>query len=200
MGVSDEFLRRPWADAAVGRGDLKLGAHRRAVGRGGLRLGFAFAGGATTTAASAAVVDFSGRGRAVTVVGEMLRERHAVLPLGQRAKPRRESVDAGGGRAQAEQEAGARGIAERGVAVGVEKRGAARASLSRFGVLAIGWPPRWPIQSFWSSMAMKRTLGFFAAAAQSAEGDAKPTQTSAAQRRWREFIRGKGTKTGGEAG
>lgn len=37
------------------------------------------------------------------------------------------------------------------------------ASLSRCGVLAMGWPPRWPIQSFWSSMAMKRMLGLSAA-------------------------------------
>lgn len=33
------------------------------------------------------------------------------------------------------------------------------ASLSMYGVFAIGCPPRWPIQSFWSSMAMKRMLG-----------------------------------------
>ena len=31
---------------------------------------------------------------------------------------------------------------------------------SMFGVCACGWPPRQPTQSFKSSMAMKRTLGF----------------------------------------
>ena len=34
------------------------------------------------------------------------------------------------------------------------------ASRSRFGVLTSGWPPRQPIQSFKSSIAMKRTFGF----------------------------------------
>ena len=33
---------------------------------------------------------------------------------------------------------------------------------SMFGVLACGWPPRQPIQSFWSSMAMNKTFGFSA--------------------------------------
>ena len=39
------------------------------------------------------------------------------------------------------------------------------ASLSMCGVFAMGCPPRWPIQSFWSSMAMKRMLGFAAKSA-----------------------------------
>ena len=39
------------------------------------------------------------------------------------------------------------------------------AKRSRFGVFAIGWPPRWPIQLFWSSMAINKTFGGFAAAA-----------------------------------
>src|SRR3954470_16176130 len=35
-----------------------------------------------------------------------------------------------------------------------------RARASMLGVFAWAWPPRQPIQSFWSSMAMKRMLGF----------------------------------------
>jgi hypothetical protein len=38
-----------------------------------------------------------------------------------------------------------------------------RAKRSKCGVLTSGWPPSGPTQSFWSSMAMKRTLGFAAA-------------------------------------
>src|SRR4051812_35690928 len=34
---------------------------------------------------------------------------------------------------------------------------------SMFGVLACGWPPRQPTQSFWSSMATNRTFGLSAA-------------------------------------
>ena len=43
------------------------------------------------------------------------------------------------------------------------------ASRSRLGVRACGWPPRQPIQSFKSSMAMKRTLGLAIAAAFASE-------------------------------
>ena len=39
------------------------------------------------------------------------------------------------------------------------------ANLSRLGVLTCGWPPRQPIQSFRSSMARNRTLGFVEALA-----------------------------------
>jgi len=79
-GGGDEFLRWPRADAAEGRGDLKFGADR-CCDRGGVRLGFAFAGSGTGRA-RAGMEDFPRRSRTIAVIGEILRESHAIFPLG----------------------------------------------------------------------------------------------------------------------
>lgn len=106
----DEFLGRLGADAPKRRSDLKFRADLGSGLGGGLVFTFGFSGATTTTgtaAAGAAVINFSGGGRAVTIIRKMLREGDAVFPLGEGAKPGSEAVDAGGGGAQAEEQTGA---------------------------------------------------------------------------------------------
>ena len=137
----DEFLGRLGADAPKRRSDLKFRADLGSGLGGGLVFAFGFTGATTTTgtaAAGAAVINFSGGGRAVTIIRKMLREGDAVFPLGQGAKPRSEAVDAGGGGAQAEQETRARRIADRGLAVGVQKRRPAGREAIKMGRLGHG--------------------------------------------------------------
>ena len=68
----------------------------------------------------------------------MLREGGEVFELRELAEPGGESVDAGGVRAQAHHEAGAGGITERGLAVGVGEKGAAGGELIDVGSPGIG--------------------------------------------------------------
>ena len=84
------------------------------------------------------MINFSRRRGAVTVVREVLREGDAVFPLGQGAKPRREAVNSGGRGTQAEEQTGARRIAERSLTVGVQKRRPAGREAIKMGRLRHG--------------------------------------------------------------
>ena len=72
------------------------------------------------------MINLPRRERAIAVRLEMIRQRDAILPLRERAKPRREPVDPGRRRPETEHEARARGIAKRSLAMRVEQHGAAR--------------------------------------------------------------------------
>ena len=72
------------------------------------------------------VIDLARRQGAIAVRLEVLRQRHPLPPGLDLAKPRGQAVDPGGRRAQAKHDAGPGRIAERRLAVGVEKRRAAR--------------------------------------------------------------------------
>lgn len=82
-------------------------------------------GGPVLRADGPVVVDLPAGEREVPGAGERLRERDAVTRRRRGAEARREPVDAGGGGAEAGEEAGARRVAERCLAVGVGERGAA---------------------------------------------------------------------------
>lgn len=71
------------------------------------------------------MIDFSAGVGVVAGGGEGLREGDVILQFGDVADAGGEAVDAGGRGAQAGEEAGARGVAERGLAVGVGEERAA---------------------------------------------------------------------------
>jgi hypothetical protein len=106
-GGRDEFLLRLHADAAGWAPDIELA-------------------GAGFSIAQAAVVNLAGGEGAIPVCFEVLRQRDAIAPRFDRAKPWSQTVNAGRRGAKAEHEAGARRIAEGRLAMGVQHRGAAR--------------------------------------------------------------------------
>ncbi len=132
-----EFLGWFSAYASVRSGDLEFGLRY-----GGfcccfiLRL--AFAASAATTRAT--VVDFTCRGGEVAVIFKMLRQGDTIFPLRQGAKPGGETIDAGGGRAQTEQQARAGRIAQRHVAMRIQERGTACRQLVDVGRLGHRMP------------------------------------------------------------
>ena len=106
-GGGNELLFGSCANAAGGAPNIKLRGPR-------------------VRAAGTAMVDLAGAQSPIAVRVEMLRQSDAVSPRVDVAEPRGESIDAGGGGAQAEHETGAGGIAQRRLHVGVQERGAAR--------------------------------------------------------------------------
>jgi hypothetical protein len=120
--LTDQFAFGPDSHSGRGARDVELFRQigRRARLRGGL--GLALASPARAGGSRSTVINFSGSVGAIAVGGEMLRQRHAILPLRQRAEPRRESVDSRGGRAQPEQQAGAGRVAEGRLAMRIEQR------------------------------------------------------------------------------
>lgn len=89
-------------------------------------------------AAVVAVVDFSGGVGGVAVLFKVLGEGGEVFEFIDLTEPGAESVDPGGVRAEAHHEAGAGGIAEGGLAVGVEENGALGGELVDVGSFGIG--------------------------------------------------------------
>ena len=75
------------------------------------------------------MVDFSGAEGAVAVGRKVLGKGDVVGPLRDVTKPGGQPVDAGGAGAQSEKQAGAGGVAKRGLAMGVGEKGAASGEL-----------------------------------------------------------------------
>jgi hypothetical protein len=119
----NEFLRRLGADAGGGAAHCEI--FHRLGSRAGFRLALGLAAAPAAAAGGALMKNFSRRPGAVAGGLEVLRQRHAVLELRQRAERRRQAVDAGGRRPQPGEQAGARGIAQRRLAMRVEEGGAA---------------------------------------------------------------------------